>query len=271
MRHSNLFHYGLLMLLSIGSPHLAHARELPTGEATVSVPVVNISPEEARAQAIRLAKEQILRATVGEELITSESLLTAGENQQLSALSELSSRGGIVAVELLEDRMVMETTPTAQIPTYRIRMRATVQRYHSVADPSFTLRIEGVKATGYVSGEPLQFSLTPTDSCYLSLFLFDATGAGAQLYPNSYEPPRPFSAGKTVTFPTNQAIQYTLEIGQKGASEEVNTLYMVQTRQPVVYTSSEPTFEQVHEWMSRLEPNQRNLVTIPVRIVTPSF
>lgn len=271
MRHSNLFHYGLLMLLSISSPHLVYAQEQQTGEATLSVPIVNITPEQARAQAIRLAKEQILRETVGEELITSESLLTAGDNQQLSALSELSSRGGIVAVELLEDRMVLETTPTSQIPTYRIRMRATVQRYQSVADPSFNLQIDGIKATGYISGEPLQFSLTPTDSCYLSLFLFDETGAGTQLYPNSYEPMRPYSAGKTVTFPTNRAIQYTLGIGQKGTATEVNTLYLVQTRQPVVYTATEISFEQVHEWMSRLEPNQRNLVTIPVRIVTPSF
>lgn len=230
------------------------------GEA--SVPVVNISPEQARA--VRLAKEQALQRAVGEEVRTTESLLSGGGEQLLGAFSSVESRGGIVGVEMLEDRLIA----TGGVPYYRVRLRASVKRYATVADPAFGLRVDGVRVTGYRSGEPLTFTLTPTDSCYLNLFLFDDRGAGTQLYPNASELSRLFCGRETVIFPTNRAIQYTLMLGDPRLSEETNTLLVVQTKRRAVFTAPTTDYETVTEWLSRIEPGERHVATFPVRIVS---
>ena len=249
----------LLLLILLVFSVSAGAQIIETlGEARV--PVVHITPEQARTQ----AKEEALQRAVGEEVLTSESVLTGGGEQRLSSLSSVESRGGIVSVEMLEDRLVT----TGSMPTYCVRLRAVVQPYTTRADPSFGVAVTGVRGVGYRSGEPLGFALTPTDGCYLNIFLFDDSGGGARLYPNAYEPERFFSGGETVTFPTNRAIQYTLELGQLQAAEEVNTLVVVQTRRRVTYTSPKVDYESVSEWVSRLEPAVRQIVTVPVRIVS---
>lgn len=240
----------------------------PAGAQTVvgeaSVPVVNVSPEQARARAVRLAKEQALQRAVGEEARTTESLLSGGGEQLLGAFSSIESRGGIVGVEMLEDRLIA----TGGVPCYRVRLRASVQRYATVADPAFGLRVDGVRATGYRSGEPLTFTLTPTDSCYLNIFLFDDGGAGTQLYPNASELSRPFRGGEVVTFPTNRAIQYTLMLDDPRLSEEINTLLVVQTKRRAAFTAPTTDYETVAEWLSRIEPGERHVPTFPVRIVS---
>ena len=232
------------------------------GEATV--PIANITPEQARIQAIRAAKEEALRRAVGEEVRTSETVLSSADRQQLSAFSSIESRGGVTAVELLEDRPV---TLAGGILCHRVRLRATVQRYTTSSDPAFDLQVAGLNRIGYRSGEPLTFELTPTDSCYLRVFLFDDAGEGAELYPNAYEPDRLFAGEQAVSFPTNPAIQYTLELGRPLASEETNTLVIIQTRRRNAYTLDATDFESVSEWISRLEPDQRRVITLPVRIV----
>lgn len=232
------------------------------GEATV--PIAHITPEQARAQAIRSAKEEALRKAVGEEVLTSETVLSNTDRQQLSAFSSIESRGGVTAVELLEDSPV---TLAGGILCHRVRLRATVQRYTTNSDPAFDLKVAGLNPIGYRSGEPLAFELTPTDSCYLHLFLFNDAGEGTELYPNAYEPERLFERGRTTTFPTNPAIQYTLELGRPLAREETNILVIIQTRRRSAYTLDKTDFESVSEWVSRLEPDQRHVTTLPVRIV----
>lgn len=267
MRHVYLF-WGLLSSLgTLLSVSAAAQTPLPQtvsclGEATVQI--ANITPEQARAKAIRLAKEEALRQAVGEEVRTAETVLSGTDRQQLSAFSSIESRGGITEVEILESKPI--TTPDG-ILCYRVRLRATVQRYTTRPDPAFDLKVTGLSGIGYRTGEPLVFALTPTDSCYLHLFLFDDAGRGAELYPNAYEPERCFEDGRTVMFPTNPAIQYTLELGDPLAREETNTLVIVQTRRKTAYTLPKTDYESVSEWFSRLEPDQRRVTTLPVRIV----
>lgn len=235
---------------------------------SASVPIANITPEKARSEAIRIAKEEALRIAVGEEISASTTIIDHGTlDPTLARISTIGSRGGVVGLTLTTDRPVIDANGASR---YEVEIMADVKIYPAATTPFISFDVTGIKH-GYSHREPLKFDITPSDSSFVYIFLFDSRGAGTQLVPSQYEPNNCLTKGYPTSFPSNRAIQYTMLLDNPISTEEINTLLVVTFRRMVPITPEmSRDIEKTLCWIYNFDPSQRsgNIEVIPIRIYT---
>lgn len=233
---------------------------------SASVPIANITPEKARSEAIRLAKEEALRIAVGEQISASTTVIDNGTmDATVARISTIGSRGGVVGLRLTTDKAVVDANGASR---YEVEIVADVKVYPEITTPLISFDVTGIKH-GYSHREPLKFEITPSDSSFVYIFLFDSRGAGTQLVPSQYEPNNCLVKGYPTSFPSNRAIQYTMLLDNPISSEEINSLLVVTFRSPVSITPEvSRDIEKTLCWIYNFDPTQRsgNIEVLPIRI-----
>lgn len=233
---------------------------------SAAVPIANITPEKARSEAIRLAKEEALRLVVGEEVSASTTIIDHGQNEStMASISTIGSRGGIVGLELTRDTPVVDPSGAS---SYEVEIIADVKVYDKSSVPTISFDVAGIKH-GYSHRETMRFSVTPSDSCFVYIFLFDSMGGGTLLVPSKYEPVNQLSKNSATAFPSNRAIQYTLILDNPMSNEEINTLLVVTFTRAVPITPEVcRNVERTLCWIYGFDPTQRssNIEVLPIRI-----
>lgn len=227
----------------------------------VGVIAGRISFEDARREALNKAKVEALRqAGVSEQLQSYEMLFRSEVNNDFSEFfsSDIQAelRGAVKQYEIVSTES--KTNPETKLPQVEVTINATVILYSSGPDPSFNVKIEGIKGI-YDDGEHLTFSIFSTRDCYLHIFGI-ADSYTCLLYPNYIENFKLIEANKKVTFPLGP-VDYPLF---KDAKEpEVTRVVFVFTKDPIRYLNYEghedqaTTSEAIFSWIYSLMPEQR--------------
>lgn len=257
---SKLFTTTLVLTLFI-FPTFSQEEIKIKGVKGVGVIAGRISFEDARREALNKAKVEALRqAGVSEQLQSYEMLFRSEVNNDFSEFfsSDIQSelRGAVKQYEIISTES--KTNPDTKLPEVEVTLNATVILYTTGPDPSFNVKVEGIKGI-YDDGEYLTFSIFSTKDCYLHIFGI-ADSYTSLLYPNYIENFKLIEANKTVTFPMGR-VDYPLFKDTK--EPEVTRVVFVFTKDPVRYLNFEgheeqaTTSEDIFSWIYSLMPEQR--------------
>ena len=227
------------------------------GEAPI---VGRISEDDARKQALNDAKVEALRkAGVGENIQTYENLFKSELNKDYTEFfsSDIHTelRGAVQEYVIVSHRRkVDEVTNLFMV---EVVIDAKVILYKSSPDPTFNIKVEGIKAI-YEEGELLKFSLQSTQECYLHIFSI-TDNYTSLLYPNNWEKYQPIKANKPMEFPFG-LIDY--ELFKSGKEVDTNRMVFVFTKKPIQFTTHTgeeqiTSSETIFSWIYSIMPEER--------------
>ncbi len=220
----------------------------------------DISPNQARVQALSNAKVNALKAAGIDEAINSYQLLFTSQakndySQFFSSDIQSEIQGAVKSYKILSEKIYCKGD---QEIICEVSIDATVVKYDSKRDVSFDSNVDGIKGA-YNNGENLTFSVTTTQHCYLNIFNITDNEA-TLLYPNAYEKQMKINRSELYKFPT-AAIDYGL--GNDLKKQETNRLIFVftKTQMPFIKINKEQvtTQENIFSWIYSIQPDQRNV------------
>jgi hypothetical protein len=245
-----------LFTLTANAQEIIHVKGA-TGEAEI---VGRISEEEARKQALNKAKIEALRkAGVGEKIQTYENLFRSELNNDFTEFfstdihSEL--QGAIQSYEVVTHRRkVDEVTNLFMV---EVTIDASVVLYSTKPDPTFSVKVEGIKGI-YDEGEFITFNILSTQDCYLHIFSITDNYTGL-IYPNKWEKFQPISANTEMKFPFGY-LDY--EAFKSGKGIDTNRMVFVFTKSPIQFMSHTgeeqlTSSETIFSWIYSIMPNER--------------
>jgi hypothetical protein len=219
----------------------------------------DVSPNQARLQALNNAKIDALKAAGIDEQISTYQLLFSSQqkndySQFFSSDIQSEMQGAVKNYKILSEKMYCKSEFEI---AYDISIDATVVKYDTRPDLAFTSNIEGIKGA-YNNGENLNFSLKATKNCYLTIFNITDKEATV-LYPNDYEKQLELTKLQSYNFPMAR-IDYTL--GNETKKPEVNRLIFVFTKEQIPFIKADKkqvtTHEDIFSWIYAIPPDQRN-------------
>lgn len=228
------------------------------GEAPI---VGRISEDEARKQALNSAKVEALRkAGVGENIQTYENLFRSELNNDFTEFfsSDIQTelRGAIQSYEIVSHRRKVD--PVTNLFMVEVTIDAAVILYKSSPDPTFNVKVEGIKAI-YGEGELLTFSLQATQACYLHVFSI-TDNYTCLLYPNMLEKFQEIKPNQRMEFPFGN-LDYLLFKSGKGIDN--NRMVFVFTKKPIQFLKHSGGEEQltasetIFSWIYSIMPEER--------------
>lgn len=226
--------------------------------------VGRISYEEARREALNQAKVEALRkAGVSEHLQSYESLFRSELDNDFSEFfsSDIQAelQGAVQNYEIVNHERKVD--PETNLFIVEVTIDATVVLYDTKPDPTFNVRVEGIKGV-YEVGELLTFSVFATQKCYLHIFSISDTYT-SQMYPNAWEIFMEIPANKKVMFPFEQIIEY--ELFKESEKPELNRLILVFTKKPIRFLNhsggeeQKTSSEAIFSWIYSLTPDIRKV------------
>jgi hypothetical protein len=219
----------------------------------------DISPNQARIQALNDAKVNALIAAGIEEHINSYQLLfTSQQNNDYTQLfnSDIQTeiQGAVQSYTIISNKVYCKNDNEV---VYEILINANVIKYNTKPDITFDANIEGIKAA-YNNNEPITFTINVSQDCYLTIFNITDKEAFL-LYPNAYEKQTLLSANKKYRFPTTQ-INY---IANTEKTFDTNRLIFVFTKKQIPFIKMNKdqftTPENIFSWIFSIMPDQRNV------------
>jgi hypothetical protein len=229
------------------------------GEAEI---VGRISEEEARRSALNNAKvEALRRAGVGESIQSYENLFRSEVDKNFTEFFttdiQTELQGAIQSYEIVDHRRKVD--PVTNLFMVEVTINATVILYSSKPDPTFSVKVEGIKGI-YDEGELLEFSIFATQNCYLHIFSI-TDNYTILMYPNFWEKLKEIPANKKIEFP----FEVTYELFKSGKGVDTNRLIFVFTKEPIKYLNFSgqqeqiTTAEPIFTWIYSIMPDQRKV------------
>ncbi len=231
--------------------------------------------KEAKQEALKNAKTQALReAGISEKIRKNQMLVTDQSDQELqqsfNEISQIEIGGAIVNYKVTNTEKTIGEHENVKIT---VVINAEVKKYKTGPDPSFDAQIEGLSSV-YEEDEPLDFSITPTQDAYLTIFNLGEEQYQI-IYPTRKHPDTMLQQGTTYHSPFSDEIQpYGVEIDSKEQMEN-NRLVIVLTKQNIPYTwtskgendlETKTSLKQVLSWINRIEPNKRRVYYKPYTV-----
>ena len=222
--------YFLLFIIAILLSPLAEAQKTQKVRGIKGIAYMNetVSLKEAKAQALNEAKINALKsAGVIENINSYEVLMSTQENKDFSQyftsgiLTDL--QGAISNYKIVKDFQVNKKNENEF--SVEVVIDAEVLFYDTKPDPNFDVKLEGVRNI-YVNKENLNFSVTPTEDCYLKVFNW-SEGIATMVYPNSYENAMLLKKDVKTVFPISK-VNYQLET--EGMADEKSKWIFVFTK-----------------------------------------
>jgi hypothetical protein len=253
------FFYSFIIVclaLSVADIH-AQVEKQVTGAKGEGILAGRVSESEARAEALSKAKVEALRkAGITESLNSYQMLFKSEANNNFSEFfsSDVQTeiQGAVKDYTIVSERRKSYEHYFA----IEVTIDATVVIYDTRPDPTFNVRIEGIK-TIYEVGELLSFKILSTQDCHLHIFSIDDNIASLT-YPNPHEPSKIIKAGVAVEFPFNGRYELTKE----GKEPLFNRLVFVFTKLPVTFLNHQgedqlTSSEKIFSWVYGMTPDKR--------------
>lgn len=226
-----------------------------------------VSPNQAKKQALNEAKLNALKAAgIGEKVSSYQLLFTSEQKNDFSQFftSDIQSeiQGAIKSYSIKSERIYCKNDFEVVCD---VTIDAEVVKYDTKPDISFDANIEGIKAV-YNNDDKLTFTLKSTQACYLTVFNITDKEAFV-LYPNAYEKQTKLNPLELSKFPTVK-IDYTLHTDMK--QQETNRLIFIFTKTQLPFIKMDKnqltTHENIFSWIYSIMPDQRKVEYITLTI-----
>lgn len=257
----------LLYLLLIGNTLSGQNTSQVYGIVGEAIIAGDVSPNQAKFQALNDAKINALKAAgIGEQIKSYQLLFTSQLKNDYSQFfsSDIQSeiQGAIQSYSIKSERIYCKNDFEV---VCNVTIDAAVIKYDTKPDISFDANIEGIKAV-YNNDDKLTFKLRSTQVCYLTVFNITDKEAFV-LYPNAYEKQTKLNPLELTKYPTVK-IDYTLHTDMK--QQETNRLIFVLTKTQLPFIkmdkSQVTTNENIFNWIYSIMPDQRKVEYITLSI-----
>jgi len=222
----------------------------------------DITPIQARENAINQAKVEALRQAGVPELISESNLMYHSEKPE--KMKELFESLTTVAIsgEVSEFTIVKEDKKLNNAGNIicEVWINATVLIHKTAKDQGFDFDVKGIHES-YSSPDNLAFEITPWKDGYMTVFILGEKES-LQLFPNSSEHSKKLTAQHVYAFPQSKSLDY--EISTEGAVE-INYLALLYTKQEVPFMS-EPTATNILKFIAGIDPAEKRLKTYSLLI-----
>jgi Domain of unknown function (DUF4384) len=222
----------------------------------------DITPTQARENAINQAKLEAMRKAGVPEVISESNLLYQTDNpQQIKELFE-SLTSVAISGEVSEFKIVKEDKRINEFNSiiYEVWIDATVVIHKNARDQGLNFDVKGIHES-YASPDKLTFDVTPWKDGYLTVFIVSEKES-LQLYPAPQDRQVLLEGHKNYTFPRSRGIDY--EVSTEG-NLEVNYVVMLFTRQEISFTK-EPTAANILKFVSSIDASDKAVKTFSLLI-----
>ena len=231
------------------------AQEIKTVEGIKGEWIISndITPIQARSNAIDQAKAEALRNAGATEYVSESSLLYKTEKDKKledihKSLTSVDVSGEISAFQVISEEKKLNEFGNL---TYEVWINASVILHKSTKDPGFNVDVKGIQES-YRSPEELVFEIIPAKEGFLNIFILD-DNESLHLYPNKYEKKEKFEGGMTYKFPRSRALDYEVS-AEEGM--EVNYLVLLYTKSEIPFLK-DATSENILEFIAGIDPAQK--------------
>jgi hypothetical protein len=224
--------------------------EMVKGEWIISN---DITPIQARANAIDQAKAEALRTAGATEYVGESSLLYKTEKDKKledihKSVTTVDVSGEISGFEVIKEEKKLNEFGNL---TYEVLINATVILHKTSKDPGFIVEVRGIQES-YRSPEELIFEIMPAKEGFLNIFIL-GDDESLLLYPNKFEKREKFDGGMTYKFPRSRALDYEVSSEE---SMEVNYLVLLYTKSEIPFLK-EATSENILQFIAGIDPAQK--------------
>lgn len=222
----------------------------------------DITPTQARENAINQAKLEALRKAGVPEMISESNLhYNGGDADHLKELFEslttVAISGEVSAFKITkEDKKINQFNAVV----YEVWIDATVLVHKGEKDQGFNFDVKGIRES-YASPDILTFEIKPWKEGYLTVFIVSEKESN-QLFPNSSERQMKLEAQKNYSFPLSRGLDY--EVSTEVALE-INYLVLLYTKQEIPFTK-EPTSQNILKFIAGLDPGEKCMKTFSLLI-----
>lgn len=252
----------ILLLFSFGSLYPQTNGNWTESEG--SCPLENVTPAEARKQALDMARRNAIEFVCGSEIVSE----TITQNFMLGAdvIANLAS-GFILEEDTLEwfkeDLRTAPDQPFSEI--LHVKIKAKVACDTGKTDPGFRLDAK-LNRIHFKNGDTLQLAVIPTRDCFIHIFNMTGGGEMYQIYPLKQSLPEKLNAGEKWVYPAPLLVQLP-----PNTAKTQEMIYILATRQPLMLTTSfnSETVQQIGPYRVWARPETcwqdlvKNLLTIP--------
>jgi hypothetical protein len=249
-----------LVLFLFSLPSTAQKIVKVTGVKGLAYITGDVSPNQAKVQALNDAKINALKAAgIGENIKSYQLLFTSQEKNDYSQFfnSDIQSeiQGAVESFSIVNETTVKKSDFELYL---EITIDAAVIKYETKPDITFDANIEGLKAV-YNNHDNLSFSLTTSQNCYLTIFNINDSEA-TLMFPNAYERKNSLLAKQSYKFPLGN-VDYELETNLK--DKESNRLIFVFTKTEIPFIKMDKdqvtSSEAIFSWIYSIMPDQRKV------------
>ncbi|MCD4818002.1 MAG: hypothetical protein K8S23_04880 [Candidatus Cloacimonetes bacterium] len=234
----------------------------------------DISYNQARKHAIERATEDALnKAGVP---ITVSSNVTIFESEVNDQLSEVFSsnittetRGEIIDYKIVNEEKGLNDLDNFYI---KIKLDATVLKYETKLDPTFTAKIEGIDAV-YKNDEQIDFTILPVKDTYIRIFYISDNDASLLFPIKDFHDDSKFTKDILHKSPFTEKIEHYYAYAK--TQIEVGRIVIVMTKQNIPFLEVEKDEDnyltkakakKIISWIHKIEPDQRNVFYFPFTV-----
>ena len=222
----------------------------------------DITPIQARANAIDQAKAEALRnAGVAEHIAESSLLYKTEKDNKLEdihkSMTTVDVSGEISGFQITKEEKKLNEFGNLM---YEVWINASVILHKTSKDPGFNLDVKGIHDS-YRSPEELIFEIKPSKEGFLNIFIL-GDDESLLLYPSKFEKPEKFERGETYKFPRSRALDYEVS-SEEGM--EVNYLILLYTKSEIPFLE-EATSENILKFIATIDPAQKCIKTYSIAI-----
>ncbi len=232
-------------------------KELGDGwfEVSASVIIENITPEEAKNMAIRIACQMAIEQFSGLEVSGRTTLIHAesGNKVELEHFLKLSnqvSQGIILEKQIIDEQIIT----TNNISRKKITIRVKVGKQEGERDAFFYLDAN-LNKDYFKEGDEIEIEFTPSKDCYIIILNIMSDENVATLFPNEYRNNNFLKANKTFKLPNaddrQKGIKYIVGL-LPNKTEDSEIIKIIATKEPInflINTDYKTALESLQNWL----------------------
>jgi len=242
-------------------------------QVTISIPIENITPEQAKEIAIQRACQIVIEQFSGIEVTGRTSLVQAESNNQItmdhfSKLTNQISNGIILEKEIIEDENITENNRIYRQVTVKLK----VGKQQGEADPFFSLSAN-LNKSYYQNNEELILNVTSTKDCYITILNIMSDENVATMFPNQYRKVNFVKANELFELPNEKDKKLGIKLKVHllpDKIEDTEIIKIIATKEPVtikINSDFNTAFEALQNWLVTIPRDQIEEVDLQYFIV----
>ena len=242
-------------------------------QVIISIPIENITPEQAKEMAIKRACQMAIEQFSGIEVTGRTSLIQVESNDEItmdhfSKLTNQISNGVILNKEIIEEENVTENNRIYK----RITTKIKVGNQSGEADPFFSLSAN-LNKIYFQNDEELILNVTPTKDCYLTILNIMSDENVATVFPNQYRKENFVKANELFELSNENdkklGIKFKVHL-LPDKTEDTEIIKIIATKEPVsinINSDFTTAFEALQNWLVTIPRDQIEEVDLQYFIV----